>query len=281
MTRDATSNASSCADSALPSPAMQKLVIRMLAEALTARIDPVDTTYAILVRPSAGASLSAGRVGRDLLDEAVKYGLMRATRRGLYALVPDVAAKLAPAKPAADDARQSDIAVAPLMNDAESPLMWLYRRKGQDGRPFLDDVSFLAGERFRRDVTQASMLPSVTTNWTRMESTTGRAEPRDPAMASDHVIAARQRVRAAFQLLGTDTGNFVLDVCGFLVPLQEAENRRSWPPRSAKLVLKLALARLADHYGLQQQATGADRSTISSWQSSPERATINAWLGGA
>ena len=92
------------------------------------------------------------------------------------------------------------------------------------------------------------------------------------------VIAARQRVRAVFRLLGSDIGHFVLDVCGFLVPLQQAETHRSWPARSGKLVLKLALGRVAVHYGIETAARGPDRGVMASWQSSPERATMQAWL---
>jgi hypothetical protein len=42
-------------------------------------------------------------------------------------------------------------------------------------------------------------------------------------MASDAVIAARQRVRAAFRVLFRDLGNFFVDICGFLMLLQQAE----------------------------------------------------------
>ena len=36
-----------------------------------------------------------------------------------------------------------------LVNYAESPLAWLYRRKGRDGRPLLEPIQFAAGERLR------------------------------------------------------------------------------------------------------------------------------------
>lgn len=253
-----------------------RLVRRMAIEGLTARIDPIDRVFAVLVRPGPRASLGAGRVRRALLDKAVSAGALRRDRHGVYGV----------ADPGGCTADGSGTMAAepghPRVNEAESPLAWLHSRTRADGGKLIDDAAFLAGERFRRDVTQAAMLPSVTTNWSRMEAASSRASLRDPAMASDAVIAARQRVRAAFQILGRDMGHFVLDICGFLVPLQQAEMQRSWPARSGKLVLKLALARLASHYGISDTATGRSSGRagdrVVAWHDSPERASMAAWL---
>lgn len=251
---------------------LRRLLQRMQDEALMARRDPIEPDHIILVRSSERGSLSTGRVPRELVDEAIRAGCLTRNRQGLITLANNLDLQTA------DRESRKELPAAPRINDAESPLLWLHRRKGPDGKPLLDERSFLAGERFRRDVTQACMLPSVTTNWSRMESSSGRALPRDPALASDVTVAARQRVRAAFNVLGADMGNFVLDVCAFLVPLQEAEARRSWPARSAKLVLRMALTHLAGHYGISAIAEGPANSTMKSWQANPERASMQAWL---
>jgi hypothetical protein len=136
----------------------------------------------------------------------------------------------------------------------------------------------MAGERFRHDATLAAMLPSVTANWGRLEDAGAAPAVRDPALASDRVIAARQRVRAAHRVLGPQLGNFVLDVCVFLMPLQEAERRRRWPARAGKLALELGLFRLAEHYGLQSQTEGPDRAAMRAWAADDGRASMSAWL---
>ena len=252
---------------------MLDLLGRMRAGNLSARRDPIDADFVILVRQQHGGSLGAGRARRALVDHAIEAGLMRRAGSSRFVLCEP-----ASCRPDAESQPSRSGPQAPRLNDAESPLMWLYRRKGPDGNPLLDERCFLAGERFRRDVTQAAMLPNVTTNWSRLEASTGRATPRDPALASDVVIAARQRVRVAYKVLGPDMGNFVLDVCGFLAPLQDAENRRSWPARSGKLVLKMALSLLAAHYGIQTEATGTSRADLTSWHAGQDRADMQTWL---
>ncbi len=149
------------------------------------------------------------------------------------------------------------------INAAESPLDWLRRRQGGGG--LIDEAGFAAGERLRRDLTLAAMLPAVTARWDPVPSE-GRGG-RDPGSATERTIAARQRVRRALDGVGPDFAGLLVDVCGFLKGLQQVEAERGWPPRAGKVVLALALGRLAAHYGLKAEAAGPDRSRgIAAWR---------------
>ncbi len=152
------------------------------------------------------------------------------------------------------------------MDDAESPLGWLARRKGRDGKAMIAPHQLQAGERLRADFTRAHMMPRTTSNWSSPMSSGRR---RDGGNGSAHftetMIAARQRVNQALNAVGPEFSGLLLDVCCFLKGLEDMEHARGWPARSAKVVLQLALDRLARHYGYLAQATGSGRAPIRTW----------------
>ncbi|PZA13224.1 DNA replication protein [Rhodopseudomonas palustris] len=141
------------------------------------------------------------------------------------------------------------------MDDSESPLAWLARRKGRDGRALISAEQFVAGERLRADFTRGNLTPRVTSNW---GAPTGRAGSGGGAgEMADVVVAARQRVQHAVEACGPEFSGILLDVCCFLRGLEDVERERGWPSRSAKVVLQLGLDRLARHYGLMPRSVQA------------------------
>ena len=124
------------------------------------------------------------------------------------------------------------------VNIAESPLTWLH------ARGHLDDRQFIAGERLRADWETGQLSPSVTMNWSpvRANSNWRGLEP------GERQIAARARFEKAVAAVGAGLS----DVLGRVVcageGLPDAERALGWPVRSGKLVLRLALDRVADFY---------------------------------
>lgn len=125
------------------------------------------------------------------------------------------------------------------VNVAESPLGWLRARGLVDAR------QFEAGERLRGDYERASLAPSVTMRWeARVDGGGGGA---DLATAQ---LAAKRRFDNAIAALGHGLADIAWRVICAGEALPAAEKGLGWPTRSGRLVLTLALDRLADHYGL-------------------------------
>jgi len=152
-----------------------------------------------------------------------------------------------------------------VVDEAESPLVWLARRKGRDGRPLIDGYQLAAGERLRAEFTRANMTPRVTSNWEAAVSTGARSAGSGAGHMTEMVIAARQRFRHALDAVGPEFAGLLVDVCCFLKRLEDVERERQWPARSAKVVLQLGLDRLARHFGLTHAARGKERPDITTW----------------
>ncbi|CAM3162139.1 DUF6456 domain-containing protein [Sphingomonas antarctica] len=127
------------------------------------------------------------------------------------------------------------------VNRAESPLSWLR------ARDLIDARSFEAGERLRADYERAALAPGVTMRWdpARAKSTGGG----DPTTLQ---IDARVRFDRAIDRVGPGLSDVLWRVVCACEPLPAAERALGWPTRSGRLVLTLALDRLADAYGLSR-----------------------------
>lgn len=155
-------------------------------------------------------------------------------------------------------------AISVLVNESESPLAWLARRKGRDGRAMISPKQFIAGEKLRADFTRGQLSPRVTSDWS---AAAGRS--RTPGGGAgemtDLIVASRQRVQLAMEACGPEFSGLLMDVCCFLRGLEQVERERGWPLRSAKIVLQLALDRLARHYGLRDETRGNAGARVRTW----------------
>lgn len=130
------------------------------------------------------------------------------------------------------------------VNVAESPLGWLL------ARGMIDQRQFDAGESLRADWERANLAPSITMRWDAAPISGGVRGSGDHLEPSERQLAARQRFDAAITALGRDLNDIAWRVicAGEAMPM--AEKALGWPARSGRLVLRLALDRLADFYRL-------------------------------
>jgi hypothetical protein len=125
------------------------------------------------------------------------------------------------------------------VNIAESPLAWLH------ARGHLEDRLVDAGEALRRDYERAQLSANVTMRWdpVRVKTTGERG-----LSGTERQIAAKARFDGAIAQAGKGLEDILWRVVCAGEALPEAEKTLGWPARSGKLVLRLALERVADFY---------------------------------
>ena len=131
------------------------------------------------------------------------------------------------------------------VNIAESPLGWLF------SRGFVTQRQFDAGERLRWDWERAQLAPRVTMAWESAPMARGRsgsAPDSDPRGAR---IDAKRRFDAAVSSAGPGLADILWRVVCAGEGMREAETALGWPARAGKLVLSLALDRIAAHYRIR------------------------------
>ena len=144
--------------------------------------------------------------------------------------------------PTGEGARRGGRSVT--VNAAESPLGWLKARGHVDAR------QYDAGEQLRRDWEMAQLSPSVTMRWD--AAPRGRsAAAGEQLTAGEAQVAARARFDRALAAVGPGMSDVVWRIVCAGEGMRDAEQALGWPARAGKVVLCLALDRLADHYGMR------------------------------
>lgn len=130
------------------------------------------------------------------------------------------------------------------VNLAESPLAWLH------ARGHLDDRQLLAGEKLRGDYEAAALGPKITMRWENTPLSRQKRSSGSTPNQSERMITAKSRFDAALAALGADLSDIAWRVICAGESVPAAERAMSWPTRSGKLVLRIALDRLAEFYRL-------------------------------
>ena len=125
------------------------------------------------------------------------------------------------------------------VNLAESPLSWLH------ARGHLDDRLHAAGEQLRADYERAQLGPNVTMRWDPVRVKGGIDRGLN---ATERQIAAKERFHGAIAHAGRGLEDVLWRVVCAGESLPVAERALAWPARSGKLVLRIALDRVADFY---------------------------------
>jgi len=127
------------------------------------------------------------------------------------------------------------------VNVAESPLSWLH------ARGHLTDRQYAAGEQLRVDWERAQLAPRLTMRWDPVRVSGGREADLTPG---ERQVAAKARFDGALAQAGAGLCDILWRVVCAGEGVPAAEKALGWPVRSGKLVLGIALDRVADFYRL-------------------------------
>ncbi len=130
------------------------------------------------------------------------------------------------------------------VNLAESPLGWLLAR-GMIGIRQYD-----AGERLRGDWERAQLGPQVTMRWD--APPTGKVARGAPGLPdpTEAQLSSKRRFEAAVEAVGPGLSEILWRIVCAGEGMRDAETALGWPARAGRIVLGLALDRLADYYRL-------------------------------
>jgi hypothetical protein len=149
------------------------------------------------------------------------------------------------------------------LNLAESPLARLAFAAAGESDAFLSRHQVEAGERVRRLAERARLQPRVTMSYSAAHVAAKGAG--HAAEIGDLVADAKRQLAEIHAVLPRDCAGVVMDVCGLLKGLQLVEAERGWPRRSAKLVLRIGLDRLAEVWGIGAVAVGRESGRAKKW----------------
>jgi hypothetical protein len=128
------------------------------------------------------------------------------------------------------------------VNLAESPLGWLF------SRGFLTAAQFDAGERLRSDWERAQLAPRVTMTWDSAPIARSRGGAAPDHYASNRQLDAKRRFEAAIGEAGPGLADILWRIVCAGEGMRDAETALGWPARAGRLVLTLALDRIASYY---------------------------------
>ena len=131
------------------------------------------------------------------------------------------------------------------VNLTESPLGWLYARRLVSRR------QFDAGERLRSDWERAQLSPRVMMEWDAPRVARGRGGSASDPDLTGAQIDAKRRFDAAIASAGPGLADILWRVVCAGEGMRDAETALGWPARAGKLVLTLALDRVAAYYRIR------------------------------
>lgn len=134
------------------------------------------------------------------------------------------------------------------VNISENPLAWLYSRRDKEGRRLVSEDQLQAADMLRADYERSHLREQMTMRYDGIPISQTKRAKMEKDVLCHHALSAKRRYDAALAAVGSGLIDVLVRVCCYFEGLEQVEKMLSWPARSGKLVLKIALDRLVVHY---------------------------------
>lgn len=132
-----------------------------------------------------------------------------------------------------------------------APLLKLYNRQRNMAHKYLSETHLQAGQKLFDLFVKANLRPNVTMNWENLQSVKQSHHTGGKDMGfSETTYIARRELYESLSHVGQEFSAILVEICLFGNGLEATEKAMNWPARSAKLLLTMALDRLAEYYQL-------------------------------
>lgn len=134
-----------------------------------------------------------------------------------------------------------------------SPIVKLYNRQRNIAYKYLKERHLYAGQRLFKNFLNANLQPNITMDWNKLNSVKqNHYMGKKESGFSENNYIARTKLYDSLKHVGEEFSAILVEICIFGNGLEATEKTMNWPARSGKLLLTLALDKLADFYGMDQ-----------------------------
>ncbi len=132
-----------------------------------------------------------------------------------------------------------------------APILKLYNRQRNIEQKYLTKIHVEAAEQLFAEFIAANLQPKLTFSWDNI-SVAPQTHYTGSKMFeySEKIMTARKTLYDSLHYVGEDFCAILVEICLFGNGLENTEKNFKWPARSGKLLLTMALDKLAEFYGI-------------------------------
>ena len=198
-------------------------------------------TKAVVVEQDGQAARTQLTVESARVEDLVAWGHIRLARPGRIALyqITEMGRAVTPEAVLPPSTFRP---VKDIKPQREHPVKILARKKMPNGDPFLEAEHVAAADFMSEDFRLSGFEEHPVGSMNEL------LEYVYPSETDGAILRSHERLVAALDALGPDLGDIALRCCCMGEGVETAERRMGWSARSGKIVLRIALRRLAMHY---------------------------------